>query len=110
MRDSAKSGSVTRSSIWSRNVFPKGSTDGRNTRPFWLFIVPPGRRIVHEVVDAIRLGLAIDVDAVHAQHLDEQLPFERRPGDVVEVDAVDGSLYHTPMRKSSELRPNACRE
>ena len=95
---------MTLSRIWSRNVLPNGSTDGRKTRPFWLFIVPPIVAALSTVIDTIGLGLAIDVDPVH-EHLDQQFPLERGPGDVVEVHA--GGRVVVPHPDAELLRAQA---
>ena len=61
---------------------------GRQEHPAVLAVhrAAHGRGIVHKVIDAIRLGLSVDIDAVHAEHLDEQLAFQRCTGDVVQID------------------------
>ena len=43
------------------------------------------RRVVHVIEHPVLVGQSVDVDAVHAQNLHEELAFERFTGDVVEV-------------------------
>ena len=43
--------------------------------------------VVHVVEDAVPIGHAVDVDAVHPEHLDKQSSVEWRAWDVIQVDA-----------------------
>ena len=48
--------------------------------------------IVHKVIHPVWLRLTIDVDAVHAQHLNQELPLQGRAWDVIQIHTCRGII------------------
>ena len=83
------------------DLVPQGLAErlhGRQEDPAILAVhrAPLRGGIVHEIIDPVRLRLSVDIDAVHAQHLDQELSLERSARDVIEVHTGRGVIVPHP--------------